>query len=289
MLITVTGATGLIGGELLRLLSEMELPVRAVTRDAARALARPGVAWVQADLADPALMEPTLAGTSRLFLLTDNRPGFADLQISVVEAARRLGVQHVVKLSALGASDHSKSGIGLAHWQAEEALRSAVGGPTWTLLRPHAFMQNWLGELAGTVRRDGRIYSPIGDGQVPFIDARDIASVAAEVLRDPDPHAGRTYVLTGPRAVGFTEVAQALSMATGRPVGYEPISPEQAAERMRAQGMGESAIRGLLALAAYQRAGGPTARVSTDVQEILGRAPRDVAEFAQDYADRFTG
>ena len=288
MLITVTGATGLIGGELLRLLSAQGLTVRAITRDASRATAHPGVAWVQADLSDPAVLEPVLAGTSRLFLLTDNRRGFADLQIGVIDAARRLGVEHVVKLSALGASDHSKSGIGLAHWQAEEALRSRPDGPTWTLLRPHAFMQNWLGELARTVRAEGRIYSPVGDGRVPYIDARDIAAVATEVLRDPTRHEGRTYVLTGPEAVGMTQVAEAISAATGQDVSYHPISPEQAAERMRAQGIDEGSIRGLLALAAYQRAGGATARVSEDVTKVLGRPARDVIGFAYDYADRFT-
>lgn len=285
MVITVAGATGLIGSELLRLLSDAGAATRAVTRDATRAASLPGVAWVQADLADRRLLEPTLAGTDRLFLLTDNRPGFGDLQIAVVEAAREAGVQHIVKLSALGASNHSDAGIGLEHWLAEQAVRESSS--TWTILRPHAFMQNWLGEVAQTVRDEGRIYSPIADGRVPFIDARDISAVAAEALLHPELHADQRYVLTGGEAIGFAALADALAEATGRPVEYQPISMDEAGERMRAQGMREETIKALLALAAYQKAGGPTARVSGHVEQVLGRPPRDVSTFARDYRDQF--
>jgi uncharacterized protein YbjT (DUF2867 family) len=290
MVITVTGATGLIGSALVRLLSEAGVPVRAVTRDATRAEPLPGVAWMQADLEDPRLLEQVLAGTDRLFLLTANQSGFAELQIRVVETARSLGTRHIVKLSALGASGRSKSGIGLDHWRVEQEVKDAAAdGTTWTILRPHTFMQNWLGEVAQTVRAEGRIYSPVGDGRVPFIDARDIAAVAATVLRHPEAHVDRTYVLTGAEAVGFADVASAIADATGRPVEYCPISPEEAAERMRERGMRESTISALLALAAYQRAGGPTAEVSDAVEEILGRPPRDVRSFARDYREQFLG
>jgi len=287
MIMTVIGATGLIGSELIPLLSEAGVPVRAVTRDAAGAPAHPGVAWIQADLADRLLLAPTLAGTSRLFLLTGNAPGFGDLQIKVVRAARELGVRHIVKLSALGASDHSKSGIGLDHWRVEQAIKEGPTSMAWTILRPHAFMQNWLGDVAESVRQEGTIYSPIGDGQVPFIDARDISAVAAEVLTRPEPHLDKTYVLTGAQAVGFAELAEALTEASGRTVVYKPISMDEAAARMRSRGASERSIKAALALAAYQRAGGPTARVSEHVGQILGRPPRDVRDFARDHRDSF--
>jgi uncharacterized protein YbjT (DUF2867 family) len=286
MTITVTGATGLIGAELVRLLSESGRPVRAVTRDAGRGTSRPGVAWVQADLRDARLLEPTLAGTTGLFLLTDNQRGFGELQAAVLRAVRDAGVRHVVKVSALGASDHSRSWIGLEHWHVEQVLKEP-SDMTWTILRPHAFMQNWLGEVAGTVRAEGRIYSPIEDGRVPFIDARDIAAVAAAVLLRPEDHAGATYVLTGGAAVGYADVADALTEATARPVVYQPISMDDAAARMRADGVNEESIQAMLALARYQRAGGPTAQVSEDVRWILGRDPLTVRDFARDHRDHF--
>jgi len=290
MVITVTGATGLIGSEVVRLLSEAGQPTRALSRSAGRIAARPGVAWVLADLADPRMLESILAGTSRLFLLTDNQPGFGELQVKVIRLARELGVEHIVKVSALGASDHSRSWIGREHWQVEQALFESPEDPMrWTILRPHAFMQNWLGEVAQTVRADGKIYSAIEGGKVPFIDARDIAAVAAEVLRHPEGHVNAKRVLTGGEAVGFAELAEALAQATGKRITYQPISMEEAGRRMRAQGASEQSIEAMLALATYQRAGGATAQVSEHVQQILGRPPRSVRDFARDYGAQFKG
>lgn len=290
MVITVTGATGLIGGELVRLLSGLGMATRAVTRRVALVESRPGVAWIQADLHDPRMLEPALAGTSRLFLLSDNQPGFGELQVAVLRAAREVGVEHIVKLSALGASDHSLSWIGREHWHVEQALQESPTSPmTWTILRPHAFMQNWLGDLADTVRGEGRIYSPIEEGKVPFIDARDIAAVAAEVLHRPQNHVNATYVLTSGEAIGFDDLAEALSELTGKSISYQPISIEEASRRMKAQGAGDQAVEAMLALATYQRAGGATAKVSSHVQQILGRQPRSIRDFLRDHGTQFMG
>src|SRR5262249_24548713 len=170
--ITVTGSTGTIGGELVRLLSSAGAPNRAVFRKAHESRHLAGVVWLQADLRDHRALEPALAGTRRLFLLSGNEEGFSTLQIDVVRAAQDLGVEQVVKLSALGASDHSKSSIAREHYQVEQAIQRST--MTWTILRPHSFMQNWLGDIADSVRREGVLRSPIGDGRVPYIDTRDI-------------------------------------------------------------------------------------------------------------------
>lgn len=285
MLITVTGSTGTIGSELVRLLSAAGVNTRAVYRNARTPPPLPHVTWVRADLGDPGQHEAALAGTTRLFVLTGNEADFSRTQIGVVHAGERLSVEHVVKLSALGASDHSKSTIALEHWAVEQALLTTQS--PWTLLRPHAFMQNWLGDVAESVRTEGVIYAPIGDGRVPFIDTRDIAAVAAEVLLHAEAHAGKKYFLTGGEAVGYVDVAAALSDATGRAVTYRPISMEEARSRMAARGTAAALIDATLAIAAYQKAGGPTATVSPNVERLLGRPPRSVHDFARDYAARF--
>ena len=245
----------------------------------------PNVVWVRADLADERAREPTIAGTQRLFLLTDNQHGFGRLQIEILRAAESLGVAHVVKLSALGASDHSKSSIGREHYEVETALQRT--SMTWTILRPHAFMQNWLGDLAKSARRNGVIESPIENGRVPFIDTRDIAAVAAEVLLHPETHAGRKYVLTGGEAVGFGDLAAAITNATGRTVTYRPITMEEARARLEAAGTPREQIDAALALYAYQKAGGPTSVASDRVQRILGRSPRTIADFVRDHVTAF--
>jgi len=218
MVITVTGSTGTIGSELVRLLSAAGAPTRAVYRNAKNTPSLRGVVWLKADLRAESVLEPVLAGTTRLFLLSGNDAGFGKLQIETLRAAQRLGIEHVVKLSALGASNHSNSSIAREHWEVEQALQQST--MTWTILRPHSFMQNWFGEVADSVRAEGAIYSPIDDGRVPYIDTRDIAAVGAEALLTPGPHAGRKYFLTGVEAVGFADVAAALSEAIGRTVSF---------------------------------------------------------------------
>lgn len=282
---TVIGSTGNIGHELVNLLSESGASVRAVLRNFKRARKLPGVTWLQADVSDSALLEATLAGTDRLFLLTGNQPGFGQTQIDIIKTAEKLGVKHVVKLSALGATPRTKSPLAHEHWIAEQALEET--NMTWTILRPHVFMQNWLGEVAETVRDENAIYAAIGDGKVPFIDARDIAAVAAESLLNPEKHNGKKYVLTSGTAIGYQELADAISSATGKQVEYKSLSMDEMRERMEKQGINSKMIDSFLALAAYQKAGGATARVSNDVSEVLGREPRTVVDFAKDYKDNF--
>jgi uncharacterized protein YbjT (DUF2867 family) len=283
--ITVTGSTGTIGSELVRLLSQAGVATRAIARSVAQARALPHVTSVAADLRDSQTLDAALLGTERLFLLTGNDPGFAAVQIGVVGAAARAGVRHLVKLSALGASDHSKSGIARAHWEVEQAIqRSAI---PWTMLRPHAFMQNWLGEVAETVRAERVIYSPIGEGRVPFIDTRDIAAVAAKVLLDPRDYSGKKFVLTGGAAVGYADVAEVLSRLMGKTVTYRAITMEEARARLAGKGVPAELIDATLAIAAYQRDGGPTALVSPTVERLLGRPPRTIEEFVRDHLASF--
>lgn len=282
---TIIGSTGTIGHELVNLLSASGASIRAVLRNFNRARTLPGVTWLQADVSDENLLNAVLAGTDRLFLLTGNQPGFGKAQIDIIKAADRLGVKHVVKLSALGATPRTKSPLAYEHWEAEQALEDS--SMTWTILRPHAFMQNWLGEVAETVRNEAAIYAAVGDGKVPFIDARDIAAVAAEALLHPEKHHGMKYVLTSGVAVGYSELADALSQATGKSIVYKSLSMEEMRTRMEKQGISTKMIDSFLALAAYQKAGGATARVSEDVRNVLGREPRTVVDFAQHYRDDF--
>ena len=284
-MIVVTGSSGTIGRELVRQLSAAGADVRALSRDIAKTQPLPHAAPFRADLRDPQQVEAALVGASSVFLLTGNDPGFAGLQTTVIKAAARQGVAHLVKLSALGASDHSRSAIGRDHWEVEQALQHTA--LPWTILPPHAFMQNWLGDVAESVRTESTIYAPIGDGRVPFIDTRDIAAVGAEVLLHGERHLGKKYVLTGGEAVGYGDLARVLTEVTGRPIVYCPISMEEARSRLARHGVDRAVIEASLAIAAYQRDGGPTARVSSTVQTLLGRPPRTIMDFARDHAAAF--
>jgi len=268
--ILVFGATGTVGNELISILSGDDVPAIAVTRGPAPPRPRRGVRWVQADLAAPASVEGLFSGVRSMFLLTGNHPDMARLQIAAIDAAARAHVEDVVKLSALGASDHSRLPIGRAHYEAESALMAS--GMRWTILRPHVFMQNLLGQ-ARAIAHEGRIVGGSGDGRIPFIDTRDIAAVAAVALTRPG-HDGQKYILTGPEALSYSDIARILSGVIGRPVEYHDFYDE---------------ARDRNTLAAHQRAGGKTAMVHDTVRRILGREPRSFAEFAKDHARIFRG
>lgn len=269
-MILVFGATGTVGNELISILSGDDVPAIAVTRGPAPPRPRRGVRWVQADLAAPASVEGLFSGVRSMFLLTGNHPDMARLQIAAIDAAARAHVEHVAKLSALGASDHSRLPIGRAHYEAESALMAS--GMRWTILRPHVFMQNLLGQ-ARAIAHEGRIVGGSGDGRIPFIDTRDIAAVAAVALTRPG-HDGQKYILTGPEALSYSDIARILSGVIGRPVEYHDFYDE---------------ARDRNTLAAHQRAGGKTAMVHDTVRRILGREPRSFAEFAKDHAHIFRG
>lgn len=148
-------------------------------------------------------------------------------------------------------------------------------------------MQNWLDDAAETVRNEQTIYAAIDDGRVPFIDARDIAAVAAEALLNPQRHAGQRYVLTGGEAVGYQALADVMTEVLGTNVTYRSLSEDEMRSRMESQGMSSKMIDSYLALASYQRAGGATERVSESVREVLGRDPKTIRDFVRDYREHF--
>ena len=284
-MILVIGATGAIGGEVVRLLSRAGTPARALIRNPNQQQALSGISWVTGDLGKPATLPSHFAGCTTLFLLSGNGENAGDLQHNALVAARQAGIAHVVKLSAFGASSRSNSLIGRLHYQIEKELEAS--GMSWTMLRPHHFSQNLLSQ-AGNIIKDGVVYSSSGDGKIPFVDTRDIAAVAAVTLTQPG-HAGKKYVVTGGEKISYREATAILGRAIGKPLRFIDEPPDEARARLIRAGQAPALVDSLLAIAAYQRAGGPTETITTVVQDLTGKPPRTFTEFARDYADAFLG
>ena len=124
-MILVTGGTGLIGSELLRLLSQAGIPARALVRNPDKAQKRPGITLVVGDLARPETITAAFEGAKSVFLLTHYFEDMVELQHNAIVAARAAGVTHVVKVSAFAASGHSKAPIGRWHYQVEKELQES--------------------------------------------------------------------------------------------------------------------------------------------------------------------
>jgi len=282
-MILVTGGTGLIGGEVLRRLSERGVPARALTRDRKKAHNMPGITWVAGDLGKPETLPAAFEGAKTLFLLTHYLEDMVELQRNAIAAARAAGVTHVVKVSAFAASVHSKAPIGRWHYQVEKELQES--GLGWTMLRPHHFMQNLLAQ-AEYVKKDGAIFSPSGDGKIPYVDGRDVGAVAAVTLTTPG-HVGKKYVLTGSEAISYRQAAEIIAAVIDKPVRFVDESPDQARARRVREGVSSAVIESVLAIGAYQRMGGKTVTITSTIADLTGRPPRTVSEFVREHASSF--
>jgi len=284
-MILVTGGTGLIGGEVLRRLSRAAVPARGLTRDPRKAQEMSGIDWATGDLGKPETLSAAFAGAQTLFLLTHYLEDMVELQHNAIAAARAAGVTHVVKVSAFAASGHSKAPIGRWHYQVEKELQES--GLAWTMLRPHHFMQNLLAQ-AEYVIEQGVIYSASGDGKIPYVDGRDVAAAAVATLTTPG-HFAKKYVLTGSEAISYRQAAEIIAAAIGKPVRFVDESPDEARARRVREGASPAVVESMLAIAAYQRAGGKTVTITSTIADLTGRPPRTVAEFVREHASSFRG
>ena len=282
--ILVTGATGRIGSEVVRLLSEAGAPLRVLVRspDAAASFERLGVEPAIGDFEQPDTLDEALRGIHKLFLLTPADPGMVDHQGQTVEAAKRAGVQHIVKISVLGAD--SASPVSLGRWHADAEQHIEASGVAYTHLRPHYFMQNTLG-FAPSIALENRFYAPMRDGRIGLVDCRDVAAVAARVLTEAG-HENRVYEITGAAALSFADLASHIGAAIGRTVTYVDVRPSEAEKAMISAGTPgwlAEAIIGLYGIFSADHASATT-RV---VEDLSGRPARTFAAFAREYGNTF--
>ncbi|MET0975608.1 MAG: SDR family oxidoreductase [Leifsonia sp.] len=271
-ILAVTGATGGIGGMVAAALAASGNPQRLVVRDSARAPDLPGAVVVEAAYGDSESAVRALDGVDTLFMVsaTEDDRRVAD-HVTFIDAAARAGVRHVVYTSFLGAAPDATFTLARDHWATEQ--RIAGVGLAHTFLRDSLYA-DFFRHLVG---EDGVIRGPAGSGRLAGVARADVARVATAVLRDPSPHYGHTYELTGPEAISLHEVARILSTGLGRPVSYHEESVDEA-YASRAQ-YGAPAWQVDAWVSTYTAiAAGEMATVSRDVERITGRRPLSLPE-----------
>jgi uncharacterized protein YbjT (DUF2867 family) len=281
-MILVTGATGTVGSEVVAQLLAAGQPVRVLTRHPEKAARyASNVEIAQGDLADPESLTAAFAGVDKVFLLATGLD-LPKLEANAVEAAKKAGVKHIVKLSAAGAE--IEPGITLGRWHRESEKNLEESGIAWTILRPGAFSSNTL-NWAGSIKSQGMVFHVTGNGKTTPIDPRDIAAVAVAALTTPG-HERKIYALTGPEALSTAEQVAKISTAIGKPI--QAIDTPEAAARsgMLAQGMPHPLVEAVLELMALIRAGygGETTNA---VEEVLGRKARTFDAWLQDHVTAF--
>jgi uncharacterized protein YbjT (DUF2867 family) len=272
--ILVSGATGNVGRELVRVLVEREEPVRALARRDGGPIE--GAERVVGDLDRPESLGPALEGVTGLFLL----PGYLDMP-GVLAAARNASVSRVVQLSGSSAgSGDTGNAISAYMIRTEDAVRD--GGLPWTILRPFGFMTNAL-EWAPQLQAGDVVRAPFGGVRIAVIDPADIAAVAATALLE-DGHAGRVYTLSGPESFLPADRVRVLGEVLGRDLRFEAQPDDEAWTDMTAR-MPEAYVRAFFDF--YVNGSLDESPVLPTVQEVTGRPPRTFAEWARAHADAF--
>ena len=279
-MIVITGATGNVGQPLVELLADAGHTVTAVSRAKSAPLpSRPGVVPAVADLSDAATLAPALTGADALFLIVSGAGAHVDGP-TLMKHAEAAGVRRVVLLSsqAVGTRPGTPSHAPLA--ELEEAVRGSA--MEWTILRPGGFASNALAWVP-MIKETNAVHAPYGDVALPVVDPLDIAEVAAATLTE-DGHSGRTYEITGPTATTPRERVEEIAAATGRPLEFVELTPEEAQSQML-EFMPPAVVEGTLAILGH-----PTAdeqAVSPHVEEVLGRPARGFGEWARRFAAAF--
>lgn len=262
----ITGATGNVGGKLVRLLAEQGHAVRALVRDPARANLPHGVEVFVGDLDNPASINDAAKGTQAIFHLQAS-PLPAQTE-TIITAARHAGVDRIVAMTSIGAMLEPLPTMGAFFRAREDLLRAS--GLNVTFLRPNTLMSNalWWRE---SIKLTGTVSDPCGEGRMPCVDSDDIAAVAAITLTQPG-HEGHGYILSGPEALTSLEQVEILAAALGRPIALVETTPHEHAQASIAHGMPAPmapVIENLYTMFRTGRAG----VLTDDVQNITGRRP----------------
>jgi uncharacterized protein YbjT (DUF2867 family) len=280
-MVLVIGASGGVGGEVMRQLTATGSRVRALVRSAKNAQLVRGFAAgvVLGDLRDIPSLRTALTDVDHVFLATPHGPRAEYFTGALVEAAASLS-PHIVRLSVLGADANSSVELAKHHGRADRLLQQS--GLPCTILRPHFLMQNFQGPFAETIAGDSMFGAPMKDGAIGLVDMRDVAAVAAECLRGPG-YAGRTYDITGPDAMTFDDLAGHISEAAGRHIGYLPQTSDEAFDQLTKAGMKKELVEWLIQCYGLF-ASGQASKVTNTVREVTGVSPRTFSLFAHEYA-----
>lgn len=227
--VIVFGCTGTVGKHVLEKLLQEDCYVRGVLRHPKRAYPIPlkgndKLTYISANLNNPKEVESACAHADTVFLLTATHPDQVTNEINVINAAKKNGIQRLVKLSAPYIEPIHLVEVAKWHREIEDYLEQS--GLDYCSLRPQAFMQNWERNTF-TINKFGKFYGVMKDAPRNYIDARDVAEIAANLLLQTERLALKTISLAGPEAISHPEMAERLSNVSGRKIEYINISKNE--------------------------------------------------------------
>ncbi|NEB39367.1 NmrA family NAD(P)-binding protein [Streptomyces sp. SID14515] len=273
MTILIAGATGNVGRPLVEQLLAAGHPVRALTRNPAKANLPAGAEVIAGNLSDASSLVEAFKGVTAAHLISFNGEDFSPLENGpeIVKLAKDSGVRKVTVLKG----DVTKSPL-------EEAVEA--GGLEWTFLSPVEFMSNAL-EWAESIKNEGVVREAFAQAKSAMVHDADIAAVAAAALTS-DGHAGQEYWITGPQALTPPEKVRAISEALGREVKYVELSQDEIVAEWRQTGYSDEDVEFFLTMRTNPPEAGYT--VQDTVERVTGKPPRTFVQWVKENAAAFT-
>ncbi|MEV6740322.1 NAD(P)H-binding protein [Streptomyces sp. NPDC051104] len=296
-LVLIANAGG-VGRTVLEELCALDVPVRVMLRrddDRAVELRALGAEVVIGDLTRPETVAPALAGVRRMYFAMPVSPDHLLATAVVASVAREHGELDALvdmsqmTVSQMTATSTAESRQQRLHWLAEQVLN-------WSALpvvhiRPTSFLDNPLftSLAAQSIRKNGTIELPFGTGRTSPVAVRDVARVVSTVLREPAPHIGQIYELTGPRTVDMDEMAEEYARALGRPVSYVDVPLEQWRTEVLAKvGLPSHTEQHIATMARLHRENRYD-RASDDVERVTGTPAQTIEAFVAARKDFYLG
>ncbi len=284
-MILVSGATGGIGGEVCRLFNLNQTPFRALCRkeEQVASLRKQGMDAVLGDFDRPETLQAAMQGIDTMFLITPPTPQQVAQETAAIDAAKAAGIGRIVKISASDGNVRSPVPWAKAHALIDHHLRAA--GIGWTILKPTAFMQNFLWFKDPIAK--GFLPQVTGSGSVSWVDTRDVARVAATVLTE-DGHEGATYFLTGPETLDMKEASARLSKVIGHKVRYLDLPSPIFWAILRLTGNSKWMAKGLVVQFDDVVAGHHDIDPTFEIERLTGKPPHSFTDFIEDHREQFS-
>ena len=283
-MILITGATSDIGRKLCQLLAENGKPFRAMCRkeEQLEKFREQGMEVILGDFEHPESLKAAMQGCNSLFLVSPPTENQVQCEKNAIDMANQEGLTYIVKISASDANLKSSVPWAKSHAEIDHHLRNS--GIEWTILKPTAFMQNFL-SLSKPISK-GLLPQVAGDGLVGYIDAQDIALVAFSVLTE-NHHKRATYYLNGPEMLEMKEIASQLSVILGRRVRYVNLPAFVFRVLLRLYGASRWVANGLIEQYAEVVAKNHDHDLGEEVIRLTHFQPRSFLDFAKEHKNEF--
>ena len=275
-MILITGATGKTGSATAKSLGEKGETFRALIRNEEKkeGLESLGGEVVIGSIENTEVVNQSMQGVKTVLVLLPNSESQLALEKQLVDSAKQAGVERIVKMSSIEATPDATSPIPKLHLESEEYIKQS--GLAWTMIKPNFYMQNLLAS-AGTIKEQGKIFLPMGEGKTGMIDTTDVGKVLAKVLSE-DGHESMNHEITGPEILSFYEVAEIFSQALGKQVDYVDVPMDAYNETLGQFLTNQWHLDAVIDLFNGIAEGGIEDKTDT-FNELMGETPKSLSQF----------